>query len=634
VRIAVERVSSDAPLKRKWKSLVRFSRSATFMRALAAAGSALCAPGLLNLLPSVGSAAMYKCVAQDGGIAFTDRPCPADAKTQSAVPAGPSSTGSPRSPPGPPSPDAVRAAKDRSARETSALLCGTKQFNAWIASQTRPLPDPDVRRAKLLEITNQCRRTLQLPDMADTVPQTQTKPMLAGPAGDAAAGMLAELVRSGSIERLQRYLSSPGVDINDRPGVDKSLLDYAAEQNATTVTRYLLEHGARVYARQTHTGSANYGLTALHLAAMADAAEVTDALLTHAAIDAPHGADVDTLGPLGATPLILAASHGSRRAAEVLLNHGAKISVQTGHRETALSEATAHGHSDIAKLLLIHVPVPDAASMNAVAARGDVDGLRLMLMHDDLVHDVAKATKDRALRYVLIGGSNLIEERTQMIGLLLASGADINNRVDNAPNTPVMMATTPAMLQYLIAHGADASVITPYGTVPQAIACNRLIAEPVGMLKVLQARGLDVASTVRMGMTPMECAVSLHREELKAYLLAQGVPDEVTPQSSPAVADAQWVKVWEGDMALPVSGSGHVVEEADVRTHSHTGAIAHVWVRTGISAQDIHFTAMDVDTFDCEHATYTIQNIHSTGPGPTIPVKLPAELAVYQFACN
>jgi ankyrin repeat protein len=610
---------------------VRFSRSATFTRALAAVGSALYAWALPILLPSVGSAATYKCVAQDGGITFTDRPCPADAKTQSAVSAGPSSTRPLGSPPGPPSPD---AAKDRSARETSALLCGTRQFNAWIASQSRPLPDPDVRRAKLLEIANQCRRSLQLPDIVDTTPRTQTKPMLSGPAGDAAARTLAELVRSGSIERLQRYLSSPGVDINDRPGTDTSLLDYAAEQNAATVTLYLLEHGARVYARQTHTGSANYGLTALHLAAMADAAEVTEALLTHAAVDAPGGADVDTLGPLGVTALILAASHGSRRTAEVLLNHGAKISVQTAHRETALSEATAHGHSDIVRLMLIHVPVPDAASMNAAAARGDVDALRLMLMHDDLMHDVAKATKDRALRYVIVGGSNLIEDRTQMIGLLLASGADINNRVDNAPNTPVMMTTTPTMLQYLIAHGADATVVTPYGTLPQAIACNRLIADPVGMLKVLQARGLDVASTVRMGMTPMECAISLHREELKAYLLAQGVPDEVTPQSSPAVADAQWVKLWEGDMALPVGGSAHVVEEADVRTHSHTGAIAHVWVRTSMSTQHIHFTAIDVDTFDCEHATYTIQNIHSAGPGSTISVKLAPELAMYQFACN
>lgn len=63
--------------------------------------------------------------------------------------------------------------------------------------------------------------------------------------------MLAELVKSGSIERLQQYLSSPGVDINDRPGTDEALLDYAAEQNQAKVARFLIAHGARVYAVQT-----------------------------------------------------------------------------------------------------------------------------------------------------------------------------------------------------------------------------------------------------------------------------------------------------------------------------------------------------------------------------------------------
>lgn len=614
---------------------MRYRQVAAPIRPEVALSNAICISSLLALtfLSSPSSAATYKCVAQDGSTTFTDSPCPADAKAQPGTSSGPIFAPS-ASTSVSPSSDTIGTARERSAREAAAIRCSTGEFNKWVGSQGHSLPDPDVRRAKLIEISNQCRRPLGLPEMVDSTPRTQTKPTLSGTAGDAKAAELAELVRSGSIERLQKYLSSSGADINDRPGNDKSLLDYAAEQNAATVARYLLEHGARVYARQTHTGSANYGLTALHLAAIADAAEVTETLLSRPAVDAPGGAEVDTLGPLGTTPLILAASHGSRRTAEVLLNHGAKISVHTGHRETALSEATAHGHSEIVRLLVIHVPVPDAASINAVAARGDVDALRLMLMHDDLVHDVAKATKDRALRYVVIGGSNLIEDRTQMIGLLLASGADVNNRVDNAPNTPVMMATTPTMLQYLIAHGADATVVTPYGTLPQAIACNRLIADPVGMLKVLQARGLDVASTVRMGMTPMECAVSLHREDLRAYLLAQGVAGESTVQSSSAAADAQWVKVWEGDMALPVSGSAHVVEEADLRTHSHTGATAHVWVRTSMSTQNIHFTAIEVDAFDCEHGTYTIQNIHSAEPGSTIPVKLAPELAMYQFACN
>jgi ankyrin repeat protein len=82
--------------------------------------------------------------------------------------------------------------------------------------------------------------------------------------------MLADLVKSGSIERLREYLSSPGVDINDRPGTDEALLDYAAEHNQANVARYLIDHGARVDTIQTQ--GPNRGLTALHRAASVDAA--------------------------------------------------------------------------------------------------------------------------------------------------------------------------------------------------------------------------------------------------------------------------------------------------------------------------------------------------------------------------
>ena len=41
----------------------------------------------LILIPSLSSAAIYKCTAQDGGITYTDEPCPADTTTQYINPA-------------------------------------------------------------------------------------------------------------------------------------------------------------------------------------------------------------------------------------------------------------------------------------------------------------------------------------------------------------------------------------------------------------------------------------------------------------------------------------------------------------------------------------------------------------------
>src|SRR5579863_8869869 len=43
----------------------------------------------LILIPSLSSAAIYKCTAQDGSITYTDSPCPADATTKYIDPAAP-----------------------------------------------------------------------------------------------------------------------------------------------------------------------------------------------------------------------------------------------------------------------------------------------------------------------------------------------------------------------------------------------------------------------------------------------------------------------------------------------------------------------------------------------------------------
>src|SRR5277367_2566957 len=299
------------------------------------------------IVPLAGSSALaadaYKCVAQDGSTTYTDSPCDPAARSQQmmAPPLAPAPPA--RTVPNSLSPQALAAARQQSRLESTALSCSTERYNLWIKVQGQSLPDPQIRKAKLIEISNACRRPLGLPDMVDKTPKTGALPPLMGPAGAAAAATLKELVTSGFIERLQKYLSSPGVNIDDRPGTDEALLDYAAEQNQVAITRYLLEHGASPNAYQTK--GLDRGLTALHRAAAADAAEVTELLLA-------RGAQVNVHGPLGTTPLIVAASNGSRRAAQVLLDHGADIAVSNGHNETALSVASAHGHDDIVQMIL------------------------------------------------------------------------------------------------------------------------------------------------------------------------------------------------------------------------------------------------------------------------------------------
>src|ERR1700722_8800447 len=92
----------------------------------------------LILIPSLSSAAIYKCTAQDGGITYTDVPCPADTTTQYIDPPGPpwlngtsqTMNATPRFP----------DAKLQSQPEIIATLCANDEFKAWLKAQRHSLP--------------------------------------------------------------------------------------------------------------------------------------------------------------------------------------------------------------------------------------------------------------------------------------------------------------------------------------------------------------------------------------------------------------------------------------------------------------------------------------------------------------
>ncbi len=125
----------------------------------------------LILIPSLGSAAIYKCTAQDGSITYTDAPCPADSTMQSIDPAAPSwlyasaqtTTITP----------ALADATSQPQPETIAILCAQEEFKVWLKAQRRSFPERDVRAAKFIEISNLCRRALHLSVVAATsIPQS------------------------------------------------------------------------------------------------------------------------------------------------------------------------------------------------------------------------------------------------------------------------------------------------------------------------------------------------------------------------------------------------------------------------------------------------------------------------------
>jgi len=97
----------------------------------------------LILIPSLSSAAIYKCTAQDGSITYTDAPCAADTTTQYIDPAAPSwlneSLQNMNTIP------ALPDAKSQSQPEILAILCANDEFKLWLKAQRHSLPERDAR---------------------------------------------------------------------------------------------------------------------------------------------------------------------------------------------------------------------------------------------------------------------------------------------------------------------------------------------------------------------------------------------------------------------------------------------------------------------------------------------------------
>jgi hypothetical protein len=130
----------------------------------------------LILIPSLSSAAIYKCTAQDGSITYTDAPCPADTTTQYIDPAAPSwlneSSQDMNTTP------ALPDAKSQSQPEIIAILCANDEFKFWLKAQRHSLPERDARTAKFIHFSYLCRRALHLPDVAAPIPLMPLKRVL------------------------------------------------------------------------------------------------------------------------------------------------------------------------------------------------------------------------------------------------------------------------------------------------------------------------------------------------------------------------------------------------------------------------------------------------------------------------
>ena len=130
----------------------------------------------LILIPSLSSAAIYKCTAQDGSITYTDAPCPADTTTKYVDPAAPSWLN--ESSQNMSATATLADAESQSQPEILAILCANDEFKFWLKAQRHGLPERDARTAKFTRFSYLCRRALHLPDVAAPIPPMPLKRVL------------------------------------------------------------------------------------------------------------------------------------------------------------------------------------------------------------------------------------------------------------------------------------------------------------------------------------------------------------------------------------------------------------------------------------------------------------------------
>ena len=146
-------------------------------------------------------------------------------------------------------------------------------------------------------------------------------------------------VQSGDLKGVERALVN-GADVNAENSANMTALMFATGDGNTRIVRILLGHGADVNRRSGE------GETALMRAAFNGHAEVVKILLAEGA-----KINIQEARDRGMTALMGAAAGGHAEIVKLLIVNGADVKVKNLYRETALTLAQKHGHSQIVQML-------------------------------------------------------------------------------------------------------------------------------------------------------------------------------------------------------------------------------------------------------------------------------------------
>lgn len=273
-------------------------------------------------------------------------------------------------------------------------------------------------------------------------------------------------IRTNDLAGLSQLIAS-GADVNTRDHLGETPLMYSAYVGSVDAMKLLLDHGAKVDAQSQS------GATALVWAA-ADLAKVR--LLVE------HGANVNLATKRGRTALLVATmSDPSAAIVKLLIDKGANVKALDFLKTTALRAAALGNDTETIRLLLAQGIDPNAADLPGITPlmmaggwNGNTAAVQLLL---------AAGANPKAVSRPVMGlpaknGASEFGSLTalimaapfgppELIQDLLAAGSDVNAK-DVRGMTPLMLAVAndhqdPAVIQMLLAHGADPSTRSKIG---------------------------------------------------------------------------------------------------------------------------------------------------------------------------
>lgn len=376
-----------------------------------------------------------------------------------------------------------------------------------------------------------------------------------------------EAVARGDREAVVAALDA-GAELDARGKNEATGLFLAVQKKQTELAQLLLERGA-------DPNLANDSrMTPLHQAALAGLTELVLALIE-------KGASLDPIATYGWTPGWLALQNGHDETFRALAEHGAEYGLveaaALGENESVLAALEQGADVSLANLsgrTLLHAAARrgNVALLQALIARGA--DLELVGEHLDspLMHAVHSG-KTEAVALLLDAGAKVNAQvgrfgftalttaiqwgSLPMVELLIARGADVNQRQLVLERTPLHSAASPfgelvEILEALLKAGADPNAQDGSGetALGHLLSSSALAASspelagqfgqpPVEMVRSLLTYGADPNLSPRMalaGKPPIVIAKENGWEEIVALLLAHGAEDQ-EPESPPEPPD-------------------------------------------------------------------------------------------------